>query len=162
MGYARVSIFNIPASKKNHNRRVITSSTDHKTIPKNVKLQKGEIFINPGPHLVRRPVRDSQGKIIKENGKIKKKTYERIEINGEATYKPYDIKTQTGHHAEQRGKKTVRKDEAMTSMCPSRTCCSGCQNNLGENISKVPYKYRSKENYKEVKQSQEKAKSKKE
>lgn len=127
-------------------RTVITSSTDHKTAPENIKLDAKEKFVNSGPVLVRRPLRGEDGKIIKdEHGKIKTQTFEKVEVNGENKEIPYDRSTDTRHHAEQRLKRSLSDDEELTEVVPTRPCCPECQKVLGCDLKKVPEHLRGKQ-----------------
>jgi hypothetical protein len=63
---------------------------------------------------------------------------------GEKGTTPYEKRSSsnpdgaTDHHAEQRAQNAVGKDEEVAGMSASKPCCSGCQDALGDNLSKVP------------------------
>jgi RHS repeat-associated protein len=115
-------------------RVVITSSTDDRTVPRDVKLRNGETFTNPDPP--RQTMRDP------ETGK--RKVMPREEGD-------------TRHHAEQRGKKSIADDEEIVAMAPTRGCCPGCQGALGDDLSKVPEHRRSPEAYNRHRREQRRA-----
>jgi RHS repeat-associated protein len=80
------------------------------------------------PHLTRAPVTDESGNpVVDQDGTPKRQT-----IDAD-TGEPYDKKTQSEHHAEQR-METVAGDngETVLAQCPSQGCCSGCQSALSQ------------------------------
>ena len=143
--YETFCVSKVKSKKTGKTRTIITSSTDHKTAPDNIKLKENEEFINKGPHLVRRPVRGEDGKILKdEKGKIITQTFEKVEVDGKIIEVPYDKSKESRHHAEQKFLKALNEDDEIVEIVPTRPCCKGCQKALGENLEKVPPHLRGK------------------
>jgi hypothetical protein len=137
--YETFCVSKVRSKKTGKTRTLITSSTDHKTAPENIELKESEEFVNNAPHLVRRPVRGEDGKVLKdEKGKIITQTFEKVEVDGKIIEIPYDKSKETRHHAEQKLLKSLSEDDEIVEIVPTRPCCEGCQKALGENLEKVP------------------------
>ena len=62
----------------------------------------------------------------------------KVKVNGEIKEVPYDRSVDKRHHAEQRAKASLGKDEELVEIVPTRPCCPDCQKVLGSDLDKVP------------------------
>lgn len=137
--YETFCVSKVRDKKTGEIRTVITSSTDHKSAPENIKLKDDEQFVNNGPYLVRRPVKGEDGKILKDDkGRIITQTFEKAEVDGKVIEVPYDKSKETRHHAEQKLLSSLSEDDEIIEIVPTRPCCPGCQKALGGRLEKVP------------------------
>jgi RHS repeat-associated protein len=141
-------------------RVIVTSSTDDGSLPPGVgPLRDNEEVGTGGPEIRRRVARDENGDTIREpmldedgNPVLDPETneprtrpvmqdYEVDPDTGEA--QPYTRRSRTEpegesrHHAEQRAQDSLESDEDVAAMSPSRPCCAGCQDALGDNLERV-------------------------
>jgi RHS repeat-associated protein len=83
---------------------------------------------NAPPRLTRQPVMNPETKQQQTDAKGRPVS----ETVNADTGKPYDKKTQSAHHAEQRMGTVPKGDEKVAAQCPSQPCCPGCQSALSQ------------------------------
>jgi RHS repeat-associated protein len=140
-------------------RVIVTSSTDSGKLPPGCTTQDGETVENGGVVIRQRNSPPDEDGNVPQRVKVtehdsggasaemvpEKSSYLDDDNTGEKGTDPYVKRSQdnpdgsTDHHAEQRAVTTADNNgEQVVAMAPSRPCCPGCQNALGDNLNTVP------------------------